>query len=86
MRNGTRPQTANVAAHYTPEDLAGKRECRADLLHAFGLEKVGDSTPVIGIVSRFATQKGFDLLEQIAGRLSELRCGRGCAGLGRAGL
>ncbi|MDR3738167.1 MAG: glycogen synthase GlgA [Terracidiphilus sp.] len=61
----------NLAAHYTPEDLSGKRECRADLLHAFGLEDVADSTPVIGIVSRFATQKGFDLVEQVAGQLSD---------------
>ena len=61
-----------LTAHYTPEDLAGKRECRADLLAAFGLERMDDATPVIGIVSRFAVQKGFDLLEQIAGRLSEL--------------
>ncbi|MGD0800187.1 MAG: glycogen synthase GlgA [Terracidiphilus sp.] len=61
-----------LAAHYSPENLAGKRECRADLLAAFGLELVDDATPVIGIVSRFAAQKGFDLVEQIAGRLSEL--------------
>lgn len=61
----------NLAAHYTPADLKGKQECRADLLHAFGLEDVADSTPVIGIVSRFATQKGFDLVEQIAGQLSD---------------
>jgi len=60
-----------LAAHYTPEDLAGKRECRADLLHAFGLEKVADSTPVIGIVSRFAVQKGFDLVAKIADRLTD---------------
>ena len=63
---------SNLAARYTPENLAGKEECRADLLHAFGLEQVEDSTPVIGIVSRFALQKGFDLVEQIAGRLSDL--------------
>ena len=63
---------ANLAAHYTPENLAGKRACRADLLSAFGLEQVEESTPIIGIVSRFAVQKGFDLLEEIAGRLSEL--------------
>jgi starch synthase len=60
----------NLAAHYTPADLSGKRECRKDLLHAFGLE-VAEETPVIGICSRFASQKGFDLLEQIAGRLAE---------------
>jgi glycogen synthase len=33
---------------------------------------VDAAAPVIGIVSRFAIQKGFDLLEQIAGKLSEL--------------
>ena len=60
----------NLAAHYNPLDLAGKRDCRKDLLHAFGLE-VSDETPVIGICSRFASQKGFDLLEQIAGRLAD---------------
>jgi starch synthase len=60
----------NLAAHYTPDDLAGKRECRDDLLHAFGLD-IPDSTPVIGIVSRFATQKGFDLLQQAGGQLAE---------------
>jgi starch synthase len=62
----------NLAANYSPENLEGKKLCRADLLEAFGLELVEESTPVIGIVSRFAAQKGFDLVEQIAGRLSEL--------------
>jgi starch synthase len=61
----------NLAAHYSPEKLSGKRECRSDLLHAFGLEHVAETTPVIGIVSRLATQKGFDMVEQIAGQLSD---------------
>jgi starch synthase len=61
-----------LAANYSPENLAGKALCRADLLDAFGLDLVEDSTPVIGIVSRLVAQKGFDLVEQIAGRLSEL--------------
>ena len=60
----------NLAGHFSPSDLSGKRECRKDLLHAFGLE-VPEGTPVIGICSRFASQKGFDLLEQISGRLAE---------------
>lgn len=61
----------NIAAHYTPENLAGKADCRRDLLHAFGLEHVADTTPVIGIVSRFATQKGFDLITQAADALAQ---------------
>jgi starch synthase len=61
----------NLAAHYTPEHLEGKRACRADLLHAFGLEKVPETTPVIGIISRLATQKGFDMVAQIAEELAQ---------------
>ncbi len=62
---------ANLAARYWPENLAGKQACRTDLLRAFELENIADSTPVMGIVSRFAVQKGFDLVEQIAGELLE---------------
>ena len=59
----------NIAAHYSPENLAGKAECRKDLLHAFGASHISAETPVLGIVSRFATQKGFDVIAQIASRL-----------------
>jgi len=61
----------NLAGHFSPEDLTGKADCRADLLHAFGLEKVADSTAVIGIVSRFAIQKGFDFVAEIADKLTQ---------------
>lgn len=60
-----------IAAHYSADSLAGKRECRRDLLHAFGAPDLPDTTPVLGIVSRFATQKGFDLLAEIAEALAE---------------
>jgi starch synthase len=59
----------NIAAHYSAEKIAGKKECRRDLLHAFGLEGVSDETAVIGIVSRFATQKGFDFIVEILDKL-----------------
>ena len=65
MRFGIPLTDHHLAAHYTPENLAGKQVCRADLLHAFGLENVAETTPVIGIVSRLATQKGFDIVAQI---------------------
>lgn len=54
-----------IAAHYTPDHMRGKRDCRRDLLHAFGLKGSGENTPVLGIVSWLSTQKGFDLLAEI---------------------
>src|SRR5277367_3263477 len=61
----------HIAAHYSAENLAGKKECRRDLLHAFGFEGVSDDTAVIGVVSRFATQKGFDFIVEIMDKLVE---------------
>ena len=60
----------NLAAHYTPDHLEGKRACRADLLHGFGLDGVAETTPVIGIISRLVTQKGFDIVAQITEELA----------------
>jgi starch synthase len=59
----------HIAAHYSTKNLAGKKECRRDLLHAFGLKGVSEETAVIGVVSRFATQKGFDFIVEIMDKL-----------------
>lgn len=58
-----------IAARYSPDDLSGKRSCKKDLLNEFGVT-ADPELPVIGIVSRFAAQKGFDLIAQIADRLA----------------
>jgi len=47
---------------YDPTYLDGKKECKRDLLLAFGLEKAKPEAPVVGMVSRLAGQKGFDIL------------------------
>jgi starch synthase len=65
------PQTDKFfAAKYSPQDLSGKATCKQDLLAAFGISTADVKLPVIGIVSRFAAQKGFDLIAQIADRLA----------------
>jgi len=65
------PQTDKfIVAKYSPEDLSGKAECKKDLLTAFGVTGADLKLPVIGIVSRFAAQKGFDLIAQIMDRLA----------------
>ena len=59
-----------VVAKYSPQDLSGKLQCKKDLLNAFGLTNADSKVPVSGIVSRFAAQKGFDLISQIMDRLA----------------
>jgi starch synthase len=59
-----------IAARYSAQDLSGKMKCKQDLLTAFGVTNPDPNLPVIGIVSRFAAQKGFDLISQIMDRLA----------------
>jgi starch synthase len=59
-----------TVARYSAQDLAGKRQCKQDLLREFGVAGADSVLPVIGIVSRFAAQKGFDLIAQIMDRLA----------------
>ncbi len=58
------PETdPDIAAHFSVHDLTGKRECKLDLLRRFGLPEELDR-PIIAIISRLVTQKGYDLIRQ----------------------
>jgi starch synthase len=59
-----------IVHNYSPQDLSGKTECKRDLLEQFGCGEADLRLPVVGIVSRFAAQKGFDLIAQVADRLA----------------
>jgi starch synthase len=54
-----------IAANYSAKDLTGKSACKNDLLAAFGLPAANLRRPLIGIVSRFTDQKGFDLIAEV---------------------
>lgn len=59
------PQTDRfLIRNYAPEDIAGKQVCKTALQEAFGLTQDPD-VPVLGVVSRLASQKGLDLLQAI---------------------
>jgi starch synthase len=61
------PETdVNIARNYSVDDLQGKQVCKRALLEQFHLPTTNLSRPVIGMVSRMVTQKGFDLLEKAA--------------------
>src|SRR3989449_10826190 len=55
-----------IPANYTPENHKGKEICKKSLLESLGERQPALSRPVLGIVSRFAGQKGFDLIAGIA--------------------
>lgn len=59
-----------LAAHYSVNHLAGKRECKRDLLRAFHLPEELDR-PLVGCISRLSDQKGFDLIIDIAWQMLE---------------
>ena len=65
------PQTDTfIKQQFSPDDLSGKLACKQDLLADFGVTTPNLRLPVIGIVSRFAAQKGFDLIAQVIDRLA----------------
>jgi starch synthase len=61
-----------IPANYTADDLSGKIVCKRALQQHMSLE-IDESIPIIGVVSRFAEQKGLDLLattiEDIVGNM-----------------
>jgi starch synthase len=64
-----------LVAPYSLKDLSGKWACKEDLLKEFGLPSTLQSAPVLGVISRLADQKGFDLLAEILEDLFSLDIG-----------
>jgi len=61
-----------IAKNYSAQNLEGKKACKKDVLKTFRLPADTDEDlerPLVGIVSRFADQKGFDLIAQVAGEM-----------------
>ncbi len=57
-----------IAANYDKSSLPGKRLCKADLQRSLNLAE-DPGVPLIGMVSRLASQKGFDLLQEAMAEL-----------------
>ena len=64
-----------IAANYDEDDLSGKAKCKEDLLAQFNLPKSLNELPILGVVSRLADQKGFDLLAESMGDLMKMDLG-----------
>ena len=62
----------HIAAPYSRDDLAGKRRCRADLREEMRLPDDDRERVLVGMVSRLAEQKGWDLMGPALPRVMEL--------------
>jgi starch synthase len=71
-----------IAQNYSAHNFDGKRACKKALLEAFRLPAQDLERPLIGIVSRFADQKGFDLIAQVADELIQENLGIVALGTG----
>jgi starch synthase len=60
-----------IVGNYSAHNLDGKRACKKDLLGLFNLPVENMNRPVIGIVSRFVDQKGFDIFAEAAAELMQ---------------
>ena len=59
----------HIPHRYSASDLAGKAANKAELMRRCGLQGDDQEAPLIGMISRLADQKGFDLVAQ---KLDEL--------------
>jgi len=63
------PQTdPYIPAHYSAHDRTGKKECKRQLQKMFDCQQ-SPNVPVIGVVGRFVSQKGFELLAGVIERI-----------------
>lgn len=60
-----------IKHNYIKANLSGKKMNKIDLLNFAGLP-IRERTPLIGIISRLADQKGFDLIDQIVDKMFTL--------------
>lgn len=73
----------HIVANYDRRNLAGKRKCKTDLSKIYGLKGSSD-LPILGIVSRLADQKGFDILAEAMDELLKLKLKLVILGTGEA--
>ena len=81
------PETdPNIPQNFNADDLSGKKVCKEALCDRAGFSKKTRGYPLLGMIGRLATQKGFDLLEEILPDLMELPVNLIILGIGDAAI
>jgi starch synthase len=81
------PQTdPSLPRNYSADDLAGKKASKEALFKRAGFVEKRCDRPLLGMISRLAAQKGFDLLEEILPSLMKLPVNLVILGTGDAAI
>ncbi|MDE6591534.1 MAG: glycogen synthase [Oscillospiraceae bacterium] len=62
----------DIPAHFSAKNISGKKKCRDELCKELGLSSGDD--PVIGIITRFVSHKGIDLIKYVFEDMLSLGC------------
>lgn len=60
-----------IPTNYSSSRLSGKRQCKEALLTELGFSREQVDVPLLGMIGRLATQKGFQLLNEILDELMD---------------
>ncbi len=67
------PETDSlIPSNFTPKDMRGKQKCKVELRRYYNLSQ--NDMPVIGIVGRLTSQKGFDILSEALPQIMKREC------------
>lgn len=61
-----------IPAHFSADDISGKEKCKEALEKELKLAKNGE--PIIGIVTRFVSHKGIDLIKYVFEEMVNMGC------------
>lgn len=75
-----------IPANFNARDLSGKKACKDELCRRAGFPLQSSGRPLLGMIGRMATQKGFDLLEKILPELMKLQVNLVILGTGDAAV
>jgi starch synthase len=66
---------SHIPAKYSAQKMQGKGQCKETLIKEMGLDPSLQERPLLGMISRFGAQKGFDLIVKILEKILALDVG-----------
>ena len=77
---------SHIGSNYAPQKMTGKSRCKDVLIKEMTLDTSLKARPLLGVISRLDTQKGFDLLVEVLEEILAMDVGLVVLGSGDEGI